>query len=145
MTLALSQHWRVDLLIRRKSNHIELWRVAWPSYIFGAIMLTILSYITATENYGWQRIIVDDLSGECVGYCATSDGTVNWSSYVVAVLLLVPIAHAGGVAYKTFGMDELYSDSKWVLIYILLQFQVRVLLHFIPSVFYGGSHIRALF
>ena len=112
--------------------------MAWPSYCFGAIMLTILSYITATGNYGWQRIIVDDTSGESVGYCATSDGTVNWGSYVVAVLLLVPIAHAGGVAYKTFGMDELYSDSKWVLVYILLQFQVCAFKCFLPRVRFGS-------
>ena len=32
---------------------------------------------------------------------------------------------AGAFAYKTLGVDDLYSESKWVLIFILVQFQVR--------------------
>ena len=89
------------------------------------MVVSLLAYCTAAREYGWYREIIDVTSGESVGYCNSIGGTSDWSFYVVNFLLLLPMFHAGRVAYKTLGMDEMYSESKGVLVYILLQIQVR--------------------
>lgn len=119
-----TKHWRVDLLIRRKSHHIDMWRMAWPSALFSIFIVSNMAHCTVTSDYGWYRVVIDEVSGESVGSCDTSDGYIPWSYYLMHAAFMLPIFHAARVAYKTLGMDELYSESKWVLVFILLQFQV---------------------
>jgi hypothetical protein len=42
----------------------------------------------------------------------------------IYVLLFIPTILTGIMAWKTSGVDDLYSESKWVLAFILVQFQV---------------------
>lgn len=62
------------------------------------------------------------MTGESIGSCT---GNVAPCLYLTGFFLFVPVALAGAFAYKTLGVDDLYSESKWVLIFILVQFQVR--------------------
>ena len=45
----------------------------------------------------------------------------------IYVLHFIPTILTGIMAWKTSGVDDLYSESKWVLAFMLVQFQVRLL------------------
>lgn len=140
-----TKHWRVDLLIRRKSHHIEMWRMAWPSALFSGFIVANMAHCMVSTDYGWYRVVVDEVSGASVGSCDTSDGYVPWSYYLLHVTLMLPIFHAARVAYKTLEIDELYSESKWVLVFILLQFQVFLvggpMIHILDGVSPDGKFV----
>jgi hypothetical protein len=58
----------------------------------------------------------------CQGRCVPEA-----SAAIVApiyILHFIPAILTGILAWKTSGVDDLYSESKWVLAFILVQFQV---------------------
>ena len=102
---------------------IEVWRVMWPSVILFSLVILLLSVWTAMDNFVWVRKVLDETTGETIGRCESEHAAL----YIAPIYILhfVPTVLAGIMAFKTSGMDDLYSEAKWVLVFILVQIQVR--------------------
>ena len=122
LNLFASQLWRVNQCLRCKTNKIGLWRVLWPFAFFIAAVVAILTAWTATAEYGYERKVIDQVTGESIGQCAGVDDVYLAPIYI---LQFIPIICTGIIAYMTLGVDDLYSEAKWVLTFILVQMQVR--------------------
>lgn len=121
------KHWRVNRLIRHKANHLSMFRLLWPCSLLAVIVISMLSYWTSTGDYAWERQEIDSVTGESVGQCMSTLADIAPLHCAAVTLLLIPVCLSGVMAYKTLGIDDLYSESKWVLIFILVQFQVRIM------------------
>lgn len=115
------QHWRVNRLMRGKSTRISTWLLLWPSILLISTTLSILMFWTLGKEFGWERKEIDTITGESIGQC--NGDIVPWL-YVIMLLLAVPVILSGVMAYKALGIDDLYSEGKWVLTFILVQLQV---------------------
>ena len=95
----------------------------WPGALLLAVVIGLLTAFTISGTHYWERHITDEISGASIGRCAGEDSIV----YLFPIYLLhfVPMILAGIMAFKTSGVDGLYSESKWVLAFILVQVQVR--------------------
>ena len=128
------QLWRVNRCLRYNTNRVAMWRVIWASTLLVLGAIAILTAWTIHGEFGWIRVIIDDVSGESVGLC---DGeSVYQYSLPVYALHFIPIILSGVMAYKTLGLDNLYSESKWVLALLLVQFQVSGEYQFSPCSFH---------
>jgi 7 transmembrane sweet-taste receptor of 3 GCPR len=116
-----SQHWRVKRLMLHKGQRISLSMLFPPVAFLVCVMFVLQGVWTAEGAYGWERTETDSVTGESIGQCT---GGVAPCLFLTAFFLFVPVGLAGLMAYKTLGVDDLYSESKWVLIFILVQFQV---------------------
>lgn len=83
----------------------------------------LLSLMTAGGGLHWERKVLDETTGETIGGC-NIDAVVGYLSAIV-IVHFIPTILAGVMAWKTSGIDDLYSESKWVLAFILVQVQVR--------------------
>ncbi|CAB9517630.1 Gamma-aminobutyric acid (GABA) B receptor [Seminavis robusta] len=116
-----AKHWRVNRLMLHKSKNVSIGMWLAPVIFLFAVVVVLQSIWTARGAYGWERIEIDEVTGESIGSCT---GDVAPCLYFTGMFLFIPVALAGIMAYKTLGVDDLYSESKWVLIFILVQFQV---------------------
>jgi 7 transmembrane sweet-taste receptor of 3 GCPR len=117
-----SQHWRVNRLMLHKGGQRISLVILFLSVAFLVCLIFIVQGVfTASGEYGWERVEIDAVTGESIGRCT---GYVAPCLLLTAFFLFVPVSLAGLMAYKTLGVDDLYSESKWVLIFILVQFQV---------------------
>jgi len=116
--------WRANRCLRYKTNNIAIWKVAWPVALIAFGVISTLMAWTIYGDYGWERFIVDEVTGESVGLCY-GESMYYFMGTVIAIHM-VPVALAGIMAWKTLGLDEEYAESKWVLALILVQMQVHM-------------------
>lgn len=109
--------------MRYKTNQIEVWRVMWPSVLLITAVIGVLTAFTVSSSYHWERHVTNEISGESIGRCNGDDNVAYLAT--ISVLNFVPTVLAGIMAWKASGIDDLYSESKWVLAFILVQMQVR--------------------
>jgi hypothetical protein len=115
---------RVNRCMRYKTSQIEIWRTIWPCTLLILLVVVILAAWTATGDYRWERSEIDDITGETIGRC--NGGVTYVYMFFIYLLHFVPAVLAGIMAYKTTGVDDLYSEAKWVLTFILVQVQVLI-------------------
>ncbi|CAB9524353.1 Gamma-aminobutyric acid (GABA) B receptor [Seminavis robusta] len=116
--------WRVNRCMRYNTSQVNFWRVMWPSVLLIGTVIILLSILTAGDGHGWERSTLDETTGDSIGRCVIGD-----ASFLIAVIYIlhfIPAIMAGVMAWKTSGVDDLYSESKWVLAFILVQIQVLV-------------------
>ena len=106
-----------------KTTNTEVWRVIWPGALLLAVMVGLLIGFTISGSHYWERHVTDEISGESIGRC-TNDGSIVFL-FPLYALHFLPMILAGIMAFKTSGVDDLFSESKWVLAFILVQLQVR--------------------
>ena len=109
--------------MRYKTNNIEIWRAMWPGTLLLTGVIILLSLLSSSGNFRWERQVIDETTGETIGGC-NIDPVVGYFGPIYA-LHFIPSVLAGVMAWKTSGVDDLYSESKWVLTFILVQVQVR--------------------
>jgi hypothetical protein len=90
--LALCQLWRVNRCLRHKTSKIELWRMLWPSALLMGIVVILLAYTTGAGDFGWERVVIDDVTGESLGRC-TSEFSQFW--VYISIVNLVPLCLRG--------------------------------------------------
>jgi hypothetical protein len=88
-------------------------------------VIIFLAFGTARGDLGWERVVVDDITGESMGRCK-SDLTQQWYIHLFVILHLIPIVLAGVMAYR-------YVHVRWKIdsgIRFLLTFLTFLLLSF---------------
>jgi 7 transmembrane sweet-taste receptor of 3 GCPR len=118
----VKKHWRVNRLMQHKQdNKMSVGLKIAPVIFIVSLIVVVQAIWTDKDAYGWEREEIDEMTGESIGQCT---GNVGYCLFLTGFFLFVPVALAGAFAYKTLGVDDLYSESKWVLVFILVQFQV---------------------
>ena len=86
-------------------------------------MVSLLIVWTSVSEFGWVRQEIDSVTGESIGLCTGGNSDIYFAPIYFFEFLTIVLALI--MAWKTVGIDDLYSDSKWVLAFILVQIQVR--------------------
>jgi uncharacterized membrane protein len=117
--------WRVNKVLQFTRRKITVTQVLWPvAILFGASIL-VLGLWTGLDPLVWTRDVVDPYTGESVGYCQSDD---LWAyAATLAVLMFIPTALTGIMAWKTKDVDALYSDSSWIFTLIVLQAELYII------------------
>ncbi|CAB9503945.1 expressed unknown protein [Seminavis robusta] len=113
--------WRANQYLRYNQNTFALWRALWPGT--GVIIITLIFLIifTVKAEFGWWRIEIDEVTGESVGACTSQSASLFYLIPALFVLKLATVTATGVMAWRTIGLDDMYSDSKWVLAFMLTQ------------------------
>lgn len=107
---------------RRK---VDIRHVIWPALLLESTALIMLSIWTAKTEFGWERIEIDEATGESIGKCA--DGAEELSFWIpIALLGMIPTFLTGFMAWRTIDVDATYSEAKWIFVLMLVHFQVRI-------------------
>ena len=117
--------WIVNRCLRYKTRDLARWRIIWPVALVIFTTTLFLMIWQIQGDFGWVRQEVDDVTGASAGFCLESHSSEAYLLPIYALQIATVLA-AGIMAWKTIGMDDLYSDSKWVLGLILVQFQVLI-------------------
>ena len=104
--------------------------MAWPSALLTALAVILLSVWTAVDSLSWTREEVNKDTGESVGRC-DCDGFVAFGIPLV-LLMLVPSILTLIMTWKTKDIDDVYCESYWIFIMIVVQ--LEVLLFSLPMV-----------
>jgi 7 transmembrane sweet-taste receptor of 3 GCPR/Receptor family ligand binding region len=117
--------WRVNKVLQFTRRKITVTQVLWPfAILFGASTL-VLGLWTGLDPLVWTRDVIDPYTGESVGYCQSDD---LWAyAATLAVLMFIPTALTGVMAWKTKDVDALYSDSSWIFTLIVLQAELYII------------------
>lgn len=79
----------------------------------------------SVDNFGWHRTVIDETTGESIGACS---GAMAYFGVPLYALKFVPTVLTGIMAFKTKRVDDLiYSESKWILTYIIVTVQVSTM------------------
>ena len=54
-----NQLWRVNRCMRYKTNNIEIWRVMWPCTLLLTVVIILLSLLSSSGNFRWERQVID--------------------------------------------------------------------------------------
>ena len=120
--MLVSQLWRANRILRFKTNQVAAWRIFWPCSLLVVVVLSCLILWTVKSDYGWVRKEVNEVTGESVGACTGETSNIYFAP--IYFFNFGFVAAACIMAWKAIGIDDLYSDSKWVLSFILVQIQV---------------------
>lgn len=97
--------------------------VVWPVCLLIVCALVLLTVWTATGDFGWDRIELDELTGESLGKCT---GTRAIPFLIpILIILMIPMMLTCYMSYKTNDVDSMYSESKWIFALILVHMEVR--------------------
>mmetsp|Transcript_15169 Transcript_15169/g.26287 ORF Transcript_15169/g.26287 Transcript_15169/m.26287 type:complete len:514 (+) Transcript_15169:1-1542(+) len=120
--------WRVNKVLQFRRVTIQTWKVLIPAFILFLVSLVVLLLFSLLTDYGWQRVIVDDFSGESMGFCASSDATAKPWSWFTAVLITsgLPILFALTMAWKTKDVEDSFSESWWIFSMVFVQLQALI-------------------
>jgi hypothetical protein len=117
-----SKLWRINEVLQFSRRKIDMKHVAWPFAMLAFLTVVILSVWTALDSLQWNRVELNESTGESIGRCQ-SDQIAAFLVPLV-VLLLIPTVLTGCMAWKTKDIDEVYSESQWIFIMIVSQFEI---------------------
>lgn len=117
-----SKLWRINKVLQFSRRKIEVKHVAWPMAALLLAAIVDLSLWTGLDPLRWQRIEVDDFTGESIGQCSCY--SIAAFAAPLAVIMLIPTFMAGFMAWKTKDVDDAYTESWWIFMLILLQVEL---------------------
>jgi hypothetical protein len=101
---------------------VKTQHVLWPALLLLLCAVTLLTAWTVIEGFDWVRIEIEPLTGESIGKCQ-GQHTKAWFTPIF-LLVAIPALLTFYMAYKTRDVDSVYSESNWIFILILIQFQM---------------------
>ena len=115
--------WRVHKVLQFSRQKVRFAQVIWPMVLLCTAAFAILTLWNIIDPLVWNRKEIDASTGESIGMCDSSD---NVTVFLVplALVLLIPSCLMGLMAFRTKDVDEAFSESKWIFILILVQFEV---------------------
>jgi hypothetical protein len=120
-----SKLWRIDRVLQQSRRKVRARHAAWPACLLIVMALIILSVWTGVDPMVWVREVIDDSTGESIGRCE-GEHFGKFFGPLVAIMLTTLFLTAF-MAYKTKDVDDAYSESKWILVLIIVQFEVAII------------------
>lgn len=87
--------------------------------------MTVMTFWTIFGSYQWERIEVDEESGESVGRCNSKENQL-WLTFL-SIFALIPTGLTIYMAWKTKDVDDAYSETWWIFALVMIQAQAVVL------------------
>lgn len=110
-------------MLQFKRARIKVRQVVWPALFLVLAAVVLLAVFTSTGDFNWERIEIDDLTGESIGRCK---GEHSLAFFLPGCLIcLVPTVLTCVMAWKTSDVEDVYSESKWIFSLVLAQLQVK--------------------
>ena len=118
--------WRVNKVLQfARARKVTVRSVMGPALIFFAVIAAILAAWAAVEGFEWNRVELDELTGESAGGCG-GNNTAFWFTPIV-FLMMIPITLTARMAWLTRDVDSVYSESHWIVIMIVSQVQLLLI------------------
>lgn len=92
--------------------------------------IVVLSVWTIQAPLYWDRVEVDNFTGESIGQCVSNSMTIFVP--ILGVVMAIPTLLTCIMAWKTKDVDETFTESSWI--FILIVDQIQVILVAIPLV-----------
>ena len=139
--------WRVNKVLQFSRRRVLIRHVAGPMVVVVLAALLVLSLWSGLDPLHWDRVEINDVTGESIGQCTCN----NFLPFIIplVILLLIPAFSTAFMAWKTIDVDDRYAESKWIFILILLQVEVVIvsvpLVIVLRSVSTTGRYLGFLF
>jgi hypothetical protein len=106
--------WRVNKVLQFSRRRVLIRHVAVPMVIVVLAALLVLSLWSGLDPLWWDRVEINDATGESIGECTCS---TNFTPFVIPLIILVviPAFSTAFMAWKTIDVDDQYAESKWIL------------------------------
>jgi hypothetical protein len=117
--------WRANKVLQFARRRIKVQSVIAPAAMLFTVVLTILTLWTILEGFQWQRLELDEETGESAGSC-TGNSTAAWFTPILILMMIPPILTAR-MAWATRDVDKLFSESQWIVILVVSQFQLLLM------------------
>jgi hypothetical protein len=116
--------WRVNKVLQFSRRRVLIRHVAGPMVVVFLAALLVLSLWTGLDPLWWERVEIDDVTGESIGNCTCN----NFLPFIIPLifLVLIPACSTAFMAWKTIDVDDQYAESKWIFILFLLQLEVVI-------------------
>lgn len=114
--------WRINKVLQFTRRKISVKQVVWPVAALAISALAVLSVWTAIDPFQWERVVIDDVTGESIGECRSDHMTAFLAPLVT--LMIIPTILTGFMAWKTKDIDDSYSESQWIFTMIVIQVEV---------------------
>lgn len=114
--------WRVNRVLQFSRRQVNLTHVMWPAFLIETAAVILLACWTATSDMKWERIEIDDGTGETIGKCVGGEESALWIP--ICLCVMIPSILTGVMAWKTIDVDAVYSEAKWIFTLMLVQCQV---------------------
>jgi hypothetical protein len=128
-----SKLWRVNKVLQFSRRKIDVRQVAWPSALLVLAALIVLSIWTAVDPLVWTRNEINEITGESIGECNSTNGSMGTFIAPLVLIMLIPTVLTMFMAWKTKDVDDVYSESSWISIMILVQLEIIVVA--LPMIF----------
>jgi hypothetical protein len=117
--------WRANKVLQFARRRIKVQSVIAPAALLFTVVLSILTLWTILEGFQWQRLELNEETGESAGSC-TGESTVAWFLPIMILMMIPPILTAR-MAWATRDVDKLFSESQWIVILVVSQFQLLLM------------------
>lgn len=119
-----SKLWRVNKVLQFSRRKIDIHHVLWPMAILCLAAILVLSLWTGLDPLTWERVVLNDATGETIGLCH-SDSMAAYLTPLV-IVMVIPALLTLIMAWKTRDVDDAYSESSWIFSMIIVQLEVMV-------------------
>ena len=117
-----SKLYRVNKVVQFTRQRPGTHFASWPAIMFLLAGVTLLAVWNALDPMYWQRVVLNEYSGDSMGRC-NSDNIGAYFSLLV-ILMVATMILTGAVAWTTRNVDEIYSESWWIVLLIVLQLEI---------------------
>lgn len=117
--------WRINKVLQFARRTVKISHVAWPMAVFICGTLLILTLWTVQDPLQWERMEIDDLTGESIGECKSDNAIPYIVPLVVSVA--IPASLTCLMAWKTSDVDSAYSEGSWIFTLMLVQLEVALI------------------
>jgi hypothetical protein len=116
--------WRVQRVLQFSRREIKIKDVMGPLVVLISLSVGVLLVWTIVDPLQWERRIIDEDSGESFGTCRSDSLAIFMTPEVI--LLIIPAAMTGWMAWKTKDVDDLYTESWYIFVMISLQVEIAI-------------------
>lgn len=111
--------WRVNRVLSFSRRKVTVKHVVVPMIVLFLAAIVLLVLWTVLDPLQWNRREINEETGESIGGCVS----INIGIYMgpLLVVMIIPTFLTGFMAYKTKDVDEVYSESWWDIVLMLIQ------------------------
>jgi len=117
-----SKLWRVNKVLQFTRRKIEIRHVAWPMSMLVLAAIALLSIWSGVDSLKWERVVTNDITGESFGQCKCD--TIGAFLGPLVAIMLIPTILTAVMAWKTKDVDNVYSESIWIFVLIVVQLEL---------------------
>jgi hypothetical protein len=113
----------MNKILQFRRSKVSAQHVIWPTFLLLGIIIVLLAIWSALTGIAWKREIIDEESGESIGFCNFKNNT-GLLLVPCVLLMLIPTIMVPIMAWLTKDVDSLYAESSWIFYGMFAQLQI---------------------